>query len=175
MHAVARCGPLVGLVLWLLAPLGTVWAVTAVVGHQAPEFSLPSLHAGHGSVDLSQYHGKVVYLDFWSAWCAPCRRTMPVLDALRREFPRTDFEVIGVNVDPEAADGRRFLDQTAVSYPVVADPAGRVAGRFGVTVLPAGVLIDRQGVVRSAHHGDPLEPGRLRARLLDLMAGEAIR
>ena len=100
---------------------------------------------------------------------------MPHLEALRREFPATEFEVIGVNVDPELADGRRVLEQLAVSYPVAADPEGRVAARFGVTVLPAGVLIDRDGVVRERHVGQPPDPGRLRATLLELLAGETLR
>lgn len=157
MHAVIRKGPLLGLVVLLLAPMGATWAVTAGVGRPAPDVEMSALRPGAESIDLADHRGKVVYLDFWSSWCAPCRRAMPQLDALRREFPREDFEVIGVNVDPEAADARRFLESTPVRYPLASDPDGSVAARFGVVALPALVVIDRRGVVRRAMTGADVE------------------
>lgn len=169
MHAVVRNGPLAGLVLMLLAPFGWAGAVMSVVGEPAPELLLPSLHAGAEPVRLADYRGKVVYLDFWSSWCAPCRRAMPDLDRLRQDFPRSEFEVVGVNVDPQAADARRFLDRVPVSYPVVAGD-GDVAERFGVRALPALIVIDRTGVVRDAIVGDGVEAhARLRDRLVELI------
>jgi len=159
-----------GLTLSLLAPFGAVRAVTAVVGEAVPDLSLPALAADAETISLADYRGRVVYLDFWSSWCAPCRRTMPHLDALRRDHPREDFEVIGVNVDPRAADARRFLDRTPVSYPLVRDPSGRVAEAFGVEVLPALVVIDRSGVMRGTLVGESVKaPGALRAALEELL------
>jgi thiol-disulfide isomerase/thioredoxin len=163
MHAVARNGLVFGLVLLLFAPLGQAWAVTAAVGvaaqavgKPAPEVSLPSLR-GNGPVRLADYRGKVVYLDFWSSWCAPCRRAMPHLDALRQEFAREDFEVVGVNVDLLADDARQFLEQVPVSYPIGRDLGGRAAEQFGVAVLPTLFVIDRGGVVREAFRGGAVE------------------
>src|SRR5690606_574462 len=117
MHAVVRSGLFLGLVLALLAPLSLTQAVTAAVGPQrndpitadligqpAPEFSLPSLDPANDPVQLREHRGKVVYLDFWSSWCAPCRRAMPYLDELRSRFSREDFEVVGINVDPSIED-----------------------------------------------------------------------
>ncbi|MEQ8858044.1 MAG: TlpA disulfide reductase family protein [Pseudomonadales bacterium] len=179
MHAVIRYGPLLGLALLLVAPLGWTRAATAVVrsvGSAAPDVSLPSLHAGAEPVRLADFRGKVVYLDFWSAWCAPCRRAMPRLDDLRRAFPREAFEVVGVNVDAEAADARRFLEGVPVSYPVAADSAGRVAAEFGVSALPALIVIGADGVVRDAIVGDDVEAhGALRATLVDLIAEREVR
>jgi len=95
---------------------------------------------------------------------------MPQLDALRQAHPREDFEVIGVNVDPEAADARRFLDRTPVSYPLARDPAGRVAAAFGVQALPALVVIDRDGVMRRTLVGAAVKaPGELRSTLEKLL------
>ncbi len=172
MHAVARNGPLLGLVLSLLLPLCSAWAVTAAVGQPAPEISLPSIRSDDESIRLSDHRGKVVLLDFWSSWCAPCRRAMPHLDALREEFPRNDFEVIAVNVDPVIADGRRFLEQVSVSYPVAADTAAVTAERYGVATLPVSFLIDRAGVVRHVFRGSGTEEvDRLRATLEKLIGG----
>lgn len=189
MHAVVRSGLFLGLVLALLAPLSLTQAVTAAVGPQrndpitadligqpAPEFSLPSLDPANDPVQLREHRGKVVYLDFWSSWCAPCRRAMPYLDELRSRFSREDFEVVGINVDPSIEDARRFLEQVPVSYPVASDPEGRIADRFGIAVLPALVVIDRSGTVRATLRGGAVEErGELRAKLTSLIGEREVQ
>jgi thiol-disulfide isomerase/thioredoxin len=173
MNAVARIGSWFlwpGLLLSLFLPFGSVRAVTAVVGEPVPPVALPALSPDVEVISLADYRGRVVYLDFWSAWCAPCRHSMPQLDALRRAHSREDFEVIGVNVDSEAAAARRYLDRTPVSYPLARDPAGRIAAAFGVQALPALVVIDRDGVMRRTLVGAAVKaPGELRATLEQLL------
>lgn len=192
MHAVIRGGLVIGLVLALLAPSGNARVVAAEVGPQhdtadrldatdspgadrlvgrpAPDLVLPSLRPGNDPITLADHRGKVVFLDFWSSWCAPCRRAMPHLDALRRQFSRDDLEVVGVNVDPLADDALRFLEQVPVSYPIASDPTAAAAGRFGVSVLPALVVVDRAGVVRDAMVGDVIDArDELRATLAELI------
>lgn len=192
MHAVVRSGLFFGLVLVLLAPLSRTQAVTAGVGPQgndpittgsadligqpAPEFLLPSLDPTNDPVQLRDHRGKVVYLDFWSSWCAPCRRAMPYLDELRSRFSREDFEVVGINVDPIIEDARRFLEQVPVSYPVASDPEGRIADRFGIAVLPAVVVIDRSGTVRAMLRGGAVEErDGLRERLTKLIGEREVQ
>ena len=193
MHAVACNGLLSGLVLLLLAPLGQARAVMAGVGAEetgpavvkpgndplgrpAPDFELPSLRSGNESIRLSDYRGKIVYLDFWSSWCAPCRRAMPHLDTLRQEFSRADFEVIGVNTDLLADDAREFLEHVPVSYPIARDPGGRAARRFGVEALPALLVIDRAGVVRRSFKGGAVEAHQeLRATLTNLVGEREVQ
>ncbi|MFW6092635.1 MAG: TlpA family protein disulfide reductase [Pseudomonadota bacterium] len=168
MHAVARNGPAFWLVLVLLAPVSA--AGTAEVGQPAPDFSLPSIHSDYDTVRLDDLRGKVVVVDFWSSWCAPCRRAMPTLDTLRAAYPRDGLEVVGVNVDPVVDDGRRFLARAPVSYPNAADTDGDVAARFGVDVLPALFVIDRAGIVRGAASGGAAgNKERLRAKLVQLV------
>lgn len=200
MHAVARNSPLWGLVLMLLVPSGAATAgvspaptslatanaadasaatglssAPGLVGRSAPELSLPSLLSGRNDIDLADYRGRVVWLDFWSSWCAPCRQVMPRLDALRQSLSRSDFEVIGINVDPSAADALRLLEQIPVGYPVAADGAAEAA-RFGVSVLPALVIIDRDGVVRHVMEGDAVAPvDDLVAELASLIEERGIR
>jgi cytochrome c biogenesis protein CcmG, thiol:disulfide interchange protein DsbE len=176
MHALIRCSPLLGLMMTLLLPSGAAWAVTAEVGQQAPDLSLPSIHAGAEPIHLAEYRGKIVYIDFWSAWCAPCRRTMPELNALRDELSRDQFEIISVNIDAVTADGRRFLEQVPVDHPVAADAAGQASARYGVKAVPAGFLIDRAGVVRKVVTGTAAEDiGQLRTSVSLLIEGDAIR
>jgi thiol-disulfide isomerase/thioredoxin len=184
MHSVARNGSVAGLLILLLVPFSQIWAVTAgvrqvaqaVVGEPAPELALPPLRPGNDPVRLADFRGKIVYLDFWSSWCDPCRRAMPQLDALRQEFSRNDFEVLGVNVDLLAEDGRRFLEQVPVSYPMAADVGGRTAERFGVATLPALFVIDRAGVLRGAMSGGAVEePGDLRETLAKLIDEQEVQ
>lgn len=124
------------------------------VGDPAPDFALPAL-SERQVLSLSDHRGAVVYLEFWNAFCAPCRASFPKLDALRERLPREDFEVIGVNMDTFADDGRRFLAGTPVSFPVLSDASLAVGSRFGVESLPTGFLIDRAGIVREVHRGTP--------------------
>lgn len=176
MNAVARCGLWLGLALVLLASSSSVSAVDVELGQPAPDFLLPSVHVDQVPVTLSDYRGRVVYLDFWSAWCLPCRETMPALDALRRDRPRDDFEVIAVNVDAVVADARRYLEQVPVTYPVVVDANGATARRYGVTTLPASFLIDREGLVRQALRADAAGDVRaLRTAVVNLIEGDDIQ
>jgi cytochrome c biogenesis protein CcmG, thiol:disulfide interchange protein DsbE len=176
MHALGRCSLIVGLVVALLLPSGAARAVTAVVGQQAPQFSLPSIFFDADPIHLAEHRGKVVYIDFWSAWCAPCRRAMPELNALRGELSRDQFEVISVNIDAVTADARRFLEQVPVDHPVAADAAGQALARYGVKAVPAGFLLDRDGVVRLVITGTAAEDiGQLRTSVSLLIEGDAIR
>ena len=150
-------------------------AATGVeVGEAAPAFSLPALRAAEsGAVSLAEHRGKVVLVDFWSAWCAPCRETMPKLTALRERFPRDAFEVIGVNVDPDTDAASRVLARFDVSYPNASDPAADSATMYGVEALPASFLVDGDGVVRHAARATASDgtggPGGTAAKMIDVI------
>ena len=152
-----------------MVPAALAWAQDAppAVGSVAPEFELPALAAGH-MLSLADHRGAVVYLEFWNSFCAPCRASFPKLDALRQRLPREDFEVIAVNMDTFADDGRDFLADTPVTFPVVSDASLRTGRRFGVAVLPTGFLIDRAGIVRDIHRGE-LDMARFDARVTELI------
>ncbi|MDP5308051.1 TlpA disulfide reductase family protein [Paracoccus spongiarum] len=96
---------------------------------------------------LSDYRGKVVLLNFWATWCAPCREEMPSLDALQAEMGGDDFQVVPVATGrnaPEKID--RFFAETGVTtLPVLLDPRQQLARDMGVLGLPVSVLIDREG------------------------------
>lgn len=111
----------------------------------APDFTLPNLLNRDESIRLSDFRGKTVYLDFWSAWCLPCRESLPLLTELNREMGGDQFAVVTVNIDVNPGDGRRLLDQMTVNYPVASDVSGIAADRFGAETLPAAYLIDSEG------------------------------
>jgi len=127
-------------------------AQAADSGDIAPSFVLPDIR-GTASVSLTDYAGKVVYLDFWASWCTPCRQSLPLLSALHVDLTNRGFEVLAIDIDEDPDDGRRFIETYPVGYTVLSDPDGRVAKRYAVRTMPSSFLIDRSGVVHSVHVG----------------------
>ena len=79
-------------------------------------------NAHAAAIDLSQYRGKVVYLDFWASWCGPCKQSFPWLASLARTYASKDFVVIAVNVDKDQSRAQQFLGETPAGFPIVYDP-----------------------------------------------------
>lgn len=104
-------------------------------------------------VDLDSFRGRVVYLDFWASWCAPCRQSFPWMQKMQEVYGAQGFEVVAVDVDKSRQDADRFLATFHPTFEVHFDPNGDLAERFKVQGMPTGVLIDRRGVVRFAHIG----------------------
>ncbi|HYR97126.1 MAG TPA: TlpA disulfide reductase family protein [Candidatus Binatus sp.] len=130
-------------------------------GARAPDFTLRD-QAGR-EVALSDLRGKVVCLDFWASWCAPCKAALPGLDAIAARHAREGLEVVAVNIDGRRSDAERFLAEhlPAPAFRVLYDPGASVLARFAPGGMPALYLIDRTGIVRLAESG--YDPGRLEA------------
>lgn len=119
---------------------------------RAPALSGVELGTGQ-QIRLEDYRGKVVYVDFWASWCPPCLLSLPAYEQMRRDIGTGEFEIIAVNVDENTEDGLRFLQEHPVSYPVLADPKGRIGIPWGVRTLPESFLLDREGRIVAAHRG----------------------
>lgn len=103
-----------------------------------------------GGLKLSQYRGKVVVLNFWASWCAPCRAEAPAMAQLSGTYAGRGVQFVGVNVrDPGKANAEAFDRNLGISYPSLYDPAGEVLLAFRETVPPSGIpstlVIDRTG------------------------------
>ncbi len=116
-----------------------------------------------GPLDLSAYRGKVVYLDFWASWCAPCRQSFPWMNTITDEYGNAGLVVIGVNVDHERDLAQTFLQQNAADFQIVYDPDGSLAQKYNVQAMPTSILIGRDGKVHYIHSGfhPNQEPGYL--------------
>lgn len=108
---------------------------------------------GAAGLDLHPYKGKVVYLDFWASWCAPCRQSFPWLGNLVHEYGAQNIVVVAVNVDHDRQRAERFLRETPANFPIVYDPKGDIATAYKVVGMPSAVLLDRTGKVRFQHEG----------------------
>jgi len=127
----------------------SVGAVTAFVFKKTPE-PLPDLSFQDVSGQqktLADWRGKVVLLNLWATWCAPCRKEMPSLDRLQSALGSDKFEVVAISVDKTGVEGaRKFLDQIKVSkLNVFADPTVRVGTALKAIGMPSTLLIDREG------------------------------
>lgn len=122
------------------------------VGEAVPDIAGFTLHTGQ-PLRLSELRGKVVYLDFWASWCGPCLISLPLIEQMRAELKDYGFEVLGVNLDLDANTALRMAQQASLAYPNLRGVDEALVKQFGIIKMPAGFLIDRDGVLRYAYHG----------------------
>ncbi len=99
------------------------------------------------SRSLAEWKGKVVLLNVWATWCAPCRKEMPALDALKRALGGKDFDVVALSTDRDGiAKAKAFLDEIKVtSLEPLVDPTSKSASALKVIGMPTTLLLDREG------------------------------
>ncbi len=118
---------------------------------KAPDFSTKTLTGE--TVKLSDYKGKVVMINFWASWCAPCRQEMPLLEEISKEMEKAGFVLLGLNIDEEVSDAKDFLKTSPVTFPILLDPEGKVAELYQVQTMPSSFFIDRKGNLSHLHSG----------------------
>ena len=118
------------------------------IGAPAPRYAATTL-AGD-SASTSGLAGKVVLLNVWATWCAPCRDEIPYLESLYEQHREHGFEIIGVSVDARGQDPaiQDFVKEFRMTYPIWRDPDERVQSVYFALGVPASYLIDRAGVLR---------------------------
>jgi cytochrome c biogenesis protein CcmG/thiol:disulfide interchange protein DsbE len=122
-------------------------------------------------LDLDQFRGRVVYLDFWASWCGPCKQSFPWMQTLADTYAGRGLTVVAVNLDMNRADAEKFLHQFLPTFEVRFDPKGEVAVSYQVKGMPSSVLIDRHGVPRFTHVGFlPIDAPALEAQVQELLA-----
>lgn len=140
------------------------------VGQSAPAFTLPTLQQ-NTPTPLSKFAGKVVYLDFWASWCAPCRTSFPLLNKLHEKYKAQGFEVVAVNLDEDKTKAEKFLKEIPVSFNVLVDAKGEWSDKFGVEAMPTSYILDQKGVVQNIHHGFASDDIKeLEAKIVALLA-----
>jgi cytochrome c biogenesis protein CcmG, thiol:disulfide interchange protein DsbE len=156
MHRMKLAGQVVavGLVVSLLGLLA--WKVTHDDGGNpaaafergerplAPSFTLDRMDAD-GELRLSSLRGDVVVINFWAAWCDPCRKEMPRLEQAWQRYRDRGVTFVGVNTTDFSGDAQRFLRRYKVTFPIVRDGNGRVLARYGGLPIPWTYFVGRDG------------------------------
>lgn len=129
-------------------PLGAERGNGPGLGKPAPEFAL--LDTGGAVVRLSDFRGKVVLINFWATWCAPCRKEFP---ELVKTYDQGDVVVIGINMQENRDQVREFADEFGAEFPILIDPKAEAAEAYRMLGLPSSYFVDQQGVLREQHFG----------------------
>jgi peroxiredoxin len=138
---------------WIGCSVFLLWALLASgcdrgdhprqIGRPAPDFTITD---DGRSLQLSSYRGKVVVLNFWASWCAPCIEEIPSLNQLQLQMPQ--LVVLGVSVDQDEDAYRRFLGRHRIDFTTIRDGQQHSNALYGTFVFPDTYVIDRSGQIR---------------------------
>ncbi len=113
-----------------------------LTGTMAPDFRLADLDGKPHR--LENYRGKVVLLDFWASWCAPCRKELPSIEKFHREYRDKGLVILAINSETQNV-ARSFVKKNGYTFPVVRDAEGTVFDDYAVSSIPVTIVIDRTG------------------------------
>jgi DsbE subfamily thiol:disulfide oxidoreductase len=125
----------------------------------APPFTLPNLEGK--KVNLKEFRGKLLMLNFWASWCVPCREEMPAMERLYQRYKDRGFVILGVNIKDDKKSALSFVRELKITFPIAFDPEGEVGLLYGAWGLPATYLIDAKGIALARAWGpaDWYSPG----------------
>ena len=115
------------------------------IPHISPpvDFSLPDVNGQQ--VTLSDFKGKIVFLNFWTTWCPECRIEMPSMEKLHRKLKGKDFEMIAVNLQEPALRVKDFLKKYPLTFTILLDSKGKIGPQFGIRAVPTTFILDKNG------------------------------
>lgn len=138
-------------------------------GFIAPDFDL-NTPAGE-SVRLSELRGTAILINLWATWCPPCRAEMQTIETLYNEYKAQGFTVLAVNMtyqdDPFAI--MPFVTEQALTFPILLDETGGMAGDYQLRSLPSSFFVDRTGVIKEVVIGGPMAEALLRTRIENIL------
>jgi thiol-disulfide isomerase/thioredoxin/dienelactone hydrolase len=175
-HGLNDLQPLIDRANWLhrYIGIGPIAPILQRSLEPAQEFALKDIEGR--TVRLSDYHGKVVLINFWATWCPPCRAEMPDLVRLQREHARQGLQIIGITYPPEQKDRvRRFARSLKVNYPIILGTREIKARFSSEETLPLTVVINRDGNVTDIISGILLRQEydeKIKPLLMNRMEGE---
>jgi thiol-disulfide isomerase/thioredoxin len=109
------------------------------------DFTLPLLDGTRTT--LSQYKGKVVFLNFWATWCGPCRSEMPSMEAVYQRLKNRGFEILAVNLGDSRSEVSAFMNEYKLNFPAVLDEKNITGNYYNVQAIPTTYIIDRRGLI----------------------------
>lgn len=117
-------------------------------GDLAPDFKSFKLEGA-----MPELAGKVVLVDFWASWCAPCRKSFPVMKELHEKFAPRGLIVLAISVDEEKSEMDSFLKKNPAPFAIVRDPAGQAPRAFQAEKMPTSFIVGADGKIVAVHSG----------------------
>lgn len=96
-------------------------------------------------VSISDFRGKIVFLNFWTTWCPTCRIEMPSMEKLHQKFKNNDFAMVTINLQESADRVKNFFKEYKLSFTALLDTAGEVGTMFGLYQIPTTYILDKKG------------------------------
>jgi peroxiredoxin len=140
--------------LLLAVFLAALFWTTPSSAQNGVDTSFPSLQAAELEGKLpADLQGKVLLIDFWASWCAPCKASFPALSKINDEFSSRGFQVLGISVDEKKTAFDAFVARMKPSFTVLRDAKQKLAGQMKVPTMPTSYVVDRSGRIRFVHQG----------------------
>ena len=149
-----------------ISGVNTEFGAVDIAAEPARDFTLELTEGG--ILSRSDLQGKVVLIDFWASWCAPCRQEAPALEQVYREYAGPDVEFVGVNIWDLPGNAAQYIADFSLTYPSGVDADGKIAIDYGVKGIPEKFFLDRQGIIRQKFVG-PMPAEKLRETLDGLL------
>lgn len=129
---------------------------TPAMGDPAPDFTLKNLEGE--KVNLSDFKGQPVLINFWATWCPPCRFEMPAIQKMYDQYKDDGFVVLAVDVQESIAQVQQYVDQGGYTFPVLLDYTGETSDLYRIRAFPTSYFVDPEGNIAVAHRGMMTEP-----------------
>lgn len=139
---------------WFTATLAAAWTgLVALAGTPKAGEAFPDLSKANLEGTLPELAGKVVVVDFWASWCGPCKKALPVLADLSKEYGPKGVVFVAISLDEDKSDMEAYLKKNPLPFPVLRDPKGKLAESLNIQGIPVSFVLGPDGKVAASHDG----------------------
>jgi peroxiredoxin len=152
MRTLKNKSPIIFSILIAFSSLMLSSTASAVkIRQAAPDFTLAS-NTG-SNIRLKDLRGKVVMINFWATWCAPCRKELPLLNDLYNKYKSKGFVLLGVNIDEHSKLAKKMITELKINFPVLFDSSQKTSESYDLQAMPSTFIVDKNGIIRFSHYG----------------------